>query len=69
MSNAQIKALALKIIQIVSLLAGVALTSYNVFSFKVVKNGYYFQDANQTWLAVGVTAITVFYIIKNWKNM
>lgn len=69
MSNEQIQTLALKVIQIASLLIGVAFTAYNIFSFKVVKNGYYFQDDNQTWLAVGVTALTISYVIKNWKNM
>lgn len=69
MSNAQMQALALKITQVVMILAGVALTTYNVFSFKVGTKGYYFQDANQTWLAVGVTAIAIAYIIKNWDKM
>lgn len=69
MSNAQMQALALKIIQVISLLTGVALTSYNVFSFKVVKNGYYYLDANQSWLAAGVTAIAIYYVIKNWKTL
>lgn len=69
MSNAQIQALVLKLVQVISLLIGVAFTAYNVFSFKVVKNGYYYQDDNQTWLAVGVTAIAVSYVIKNWKNL
>ena len=69
MSNTQIQALALKIIQVVSLLTGVAFTAYNLFSFKVVKNGYYFQDQNQTWLAFGVTAIAISYVLKNWKNL
>ena len=69
MSNAQMQALLLKIAQVITLLIGVAFTTYNVFSFKVVKNGYYFLDDNQTWLAVGVTSIAISYIIKNWKNM
>ena len=69
MSNAQIQALVLKVVQVATLLTGVAFTAYNLFSFKVVKNGYYFQDQNQTWLAFGVTAIAISYIIKNWKNL
>lgn len=69
MSNAKIQALVLKITQVIALLTGVAFTSYNVFSFKVVKNGYYYQDHNQTWLAVGVTAIAIYYVIKNWKTL
>lgn len=63
------QALILKVIQIASLLIGVAFTTYNLFSFKIVKSGYYFHDDNQTWLAVGITAITISYVIKNWKNM
>lgn len=69
MSNAQMQALALKITQVVMLLVGVAFTTYNVFSFKVGTKGYYFQDTNQTWLAVGVTAIAIAYVIKNWNKM
>ena len=69
MSNTQILALVLKLLQVSTLLTGVAFTAYNLFSFKVVKNGYYYLDVNQTWLAVGVTAIAVSYVIKNWKNM
>jgi Mn2+/Fe2+ NRAMP family transporter len=69
MSNAQIQALALKLVQVIMLLTGVAFTAYNLFSFKVVKNGYYYIDDNQTWLAVGVTAITISYVIKNWNKL
>ena len=69
MSNAQIQALVLKLVQVIMLLIGVAFTAYNLFSFKVVKNGYYYIDDNQTWLAVGVTAITISYVIRNWKNL
>jgi hypothetical protein len=69
MSNAQMQALVLKIVQVIMLLTGVAFTAYNLFSFKVVKNGYYYIDDNQTWLAVGVTAITISYVIKNWNKL
>ena len=69
MSNAQIKALALKLVHIGMLLTGIALTVYNLFSFKVVKNGYYYIDDNQTWLAVGVTAIAISYVIRNWNKL
>ena len=69
MSNIQMQSLVLKVTQVIMLLTGVALTSFNLFSFKVVKNGYYFNDANQTWLAVGITAIAVFYVIKNWEKL
>ncbi|MDH5600047.1 MAG: hypothetical protein OEY78_01960 [Gammaproteobacteria bacterium] len=69
MSNAKIQALVLKLVQVIMLITGVALTAYNIFSFKVVKNGYYYMDDNQTWLAIGVTAITISYVIKNWSKM
>ncbi len=69
MGNVQMQALALKVAQVVTMLTGTAFTAFNLFSFKVVKNGYYFHDDNQTWLAVGVTSLAVSYIIKNWKNM
>jgi len=69
MSNTQIQALALKLVHVIMLLTGVAFTAYNLFSFKVVKNGYYYLDDNQTWLAVGVTAITISYVIKNWNKL
>ena len=69
MANKQQQALILKAVQVASLLTGIALTTFNVFSFKVGSKGYYFQDANQTWLAVGVTAIAIAYVIKNWDRM
>lgn len=69
MSNEKLQALALKLVQVIMLIAGVAFTAYNLFSFKVVKNGYYYMDDNQTWLAVGVTAITISYVIKNWNKL
>lgn len=62
-------ALLLKIIQVVSLLTGVAFTIFNLTSFTVVKSGYYFKDVNQYWLAFGVTAIAISYVIKNWKQL
>lgn len=69
MNNTQIQALVLKLVQVIMLLTGVAFTAYNLFSFKVVKNGYYYIDDNQTWLAVGVTAIAISYVIKNWNKL
>ena len=62
-------ALALKLTQVISFLAGVLLTTYNIFSFKVAKNGYYFNDDNQTWLAVGVASLAIAYVIKNWNKI
>lgn len=69
MSDAKLQALIFKISQITFLLIGVALTTFNLFSFKVSKGANYFADTNQTWLAVGVTAIAISYILKNWKKM
>lgn len=57
--------LTLKFSQVAAFLAGVLLTTYNIFSFKVAKNGYYFNDENQTWLAVGVSSLAIAYVIKN----
>jgi len=62
-------ALALKLTQVTSFLAGVFLTTYNIFSFKVAKNGYYFNDENQAWLAAGVCALAIAYVIKNWNKL
>ena len=69
MGNEQMQALILKTAQVASLLIGVAFTTFNIFSFKVGTKGYYFQDTNQTWLAIGVTAIAISYVIKNWNKM
>jgi len=63
------KTLILKISQAASLVLGVAFTSFNLISFTVVKNGYYFKDDNQYWLAFGVSLLAVNYLIKNWKKM
>ena len=69
MSDAKMQALLLTISHVVTLLLGVAFTTYNLFSFKISKGAYYFQDTNQTWLAMGVTILTISYVIKNWKKI
>lgn len=69
MNKNEIQTLALKITQIIAFLAGVLLTTYNLFSFKIAKNGYYFNDDNQTWLAVGVSLLALAYVIKNWNKI
>ena len=69
MGDAKMQALLLKVSYVATLLLGVAFTTYNLFSFKISKGAYYFLDTNQTWLAVGVTALAISYIIKNWKNI
>jgi len=63
------KSLILKIAQAASLVIGVALTGFNLISFTVVKNGYYFKDDNQYWLALGLSLLAVNYVIKNWNKM
>ena len=69
MKKNEIQILALKVGQTVALLIGIFLTTYNLFSFKIAKNGYYFNDDNQTWLAVGVCFLTIAYAIKNWSKL
>ena len=68
MKKNDIQILALKIGKIVTLLIGMFLTTYNLFSFKIAKNGYY-NDDNQTWLAVGICFLTIAYVIKNWNEL
>lgn len=63
------KTLILKISQATTLVLGAAFTSFNLFSFTVAKNGYYFKDDNQYWLALGVSLLAVNYLIKNWKKL
>ena len=69
MNKSEIQSLTLKASQVISFLVGVFLTTYNLFSFKVAKNGYYFNDENQIWLAVGLSSLAVAYIIKNWNKL
>ena len=69
MNKNEIQTLALKLTQIIVFLTGVLLTTYNLFSFKIAKNGYYFNDDNQTWLAIGVSSLALTYIIKNWNKI
>lgn len=69
MKKESITILALKLTQIISFLIGVLFTTYNLFSFKVAKNGYYFNDDNQTWLAFGVGFLAIAYVIKNWNKI
>ena len=63
------KTLILKISQALTLILGVAFTSFNLISFTVVKNGYYYKDANQYWLAFGLTLLAANYLIKNWNKL
>lgn len=63
------ESLILKISQALTLILGTAFTSFNLFSFTVVKNGYYFKDTNQYWLAFGITLLVTNYLIKNWKKL
>jgi len=65
----ELKILILKISQAISLLIGVIFTSYNLFSLKVVKNGYYYNDDNQLWLAFGLSFLTITYLIRNWNKL
>ena len=69
MNKNEIQALVLKTTQVVFFLIGVFLTTYNLFSFKVAKNGYYFNDDNQTWLAVGICSLAIAYVIKNRNKL
>ena len=69
MANAQMLNFGIKLLQAALLLIGVLLTAYNLISFKVVKNGYYFHDDNQVWFAIGVTAIVASFVIKSWDKM
>jgi len=69
MNKNEIQTLVLKLVQIIAFLTGVLLTTYNLFSFKIAKNGYYFNDDNQTWLAIGVGSLALAYVIKNWNKI
>lgn len=69
MKKNEIQTLALKLTQIITFLTGVLFTTYNLFSFKIAKNGYYFNDDNQTWLAFGVGFLAIAYVIKNWNKI
>ena len=69
MINSDIQTLAIKLAQTITFLTGVFLITYNLFSFKVAKNGYYFNDDNQMWLAYGVLSLAITYVIKNWNKI
>lgn len=69
MNRDEIQAFAFKIIQVTTLLVGIAFTTYNLTSFKVDKFGYFFNDDNQIWLAFGLTCLALYYVIKNWKKL
>ncbi len=69
MNKEQIQLLLIKLAQIAAFITGVAFTTYNLFSFKIARNGYYFNDDNQTWLAFGTAMLTLAYVIKNWNKL
>ena len=68
MNKNELIKLALKITYAITLLIGVMFTTYNFFSFKIAKNGFYFNDDNQLWLAFGMSFLTISYLIKNWDK-
>lgn len=59
----------LKSVQAVTYVVGLALVIYNLSAVKVDKFGYFFNDTNQLWLAIGVSIVTVGLIIKNWNKL
>ena len=59
----------LRIITATLFTTGSALTTYNLFAFRVDKYGFYFKDADQFWLAIGVGMLLFGWIIKNWKSI
>ena len=69
MNKIEIQALALKIIQATTFIVGIAFTVYNLFSFKVDKFGYFFNDDNQIWLAFGISNLAIYYLTKNWNKL
>ena len=69
MKKKDIQALIPKLAQVIAFLIGLFLTTYNLFSFKIAKNGYYFNDDNQIWLAIGVCFLAITYAIKNWDKI
>lgn len=68
MANIQAETI-LKYIQAVTYVVGSALITYNFVAVKVDKHGYFWVDKNQLWLAIGVGAVAVGMIIKNWKKL
>ncbi|MDH5389311.1 MAG: hypothetical protein OEY06_12810 [Gammaproteobacteria bacterium] len=69
MTPKQMNELILKISQVLTFLVGVAFTTYNLFSFKGDKSGYFFHDDNQLWLSFGICFLAIAYVIKNWKKL
>jgi len=58
-----------KYVQAVAYVVGSGLITYNLFSVKVDKSGYFWADSNELWLAIGVAVFAVGLVIKNWKKL
>ena len=60
--------IALKSVQSVLFVACSPLIAYNLFAVKVDKFGYFYNDTNQTWLAVGVGLFVAALMVRNWNK-
>lgn len=55
--------------QVILILLGTTFSAYNLTAFKVDQFGVYYHDDNQLWLAFGIAALTISWLIRNWKQI
>jgi hypothetical protein len=59
----------LKYVQAVAYVVSSTLITYNLFSVKVDKSGYFWVSKNELWLAIGVGILAIGLVIRNWKKL
>jgi hypothetical protein len=70
MSNASLIPMVRKLSETILLLIGSILAAYNLLAFSVTPKGvYFFRDANQIALGIGVSLIILALLVRNWKKL
>lgn len=60
--------LVFKIVESVAWTVGPAVFALNFFSFKVVKDGAYYETGSEWGMAVGVLFISLAFVARQWRK-
>jgi hypothetical protein len=70
MLNASLIPMARKLSETILLLVGSVLAAYNLLAFSVTSKGvYFFKDAHQIALGIGVSLIVLALLVRNWNKL
>lgn len=54
----------LTILEFVCITVGPAVLAFNIFNFNLAKNGFYYKDAAQWGIAIGIFMIALAYVLR-----